>query len=483
VSITDLTIFQTIQLIKKGEMSAREVTLAYLDRIEKLNPLTNAYLSINDRALEKADQIDSKKLSSLSCPGIPIALKDNMVTLGMPTTCGSKILQNFHPPYQATVAERLQSSGAIVLGKTNMDEFAMGSSNETSFYSPCCNPWDPDRVPGGSSGGSAAAVAADLCGGALGSDTGGSIRQPASFCSVVGLKPTYGLVSRYGLVAYASSLDQIGPIAKDVTDCAFLLSLVAGHDKRDSTSLPVDIPDYVSALTREIKGLKVGICREYLEEGLEPAVQSALQKALSVLTDLGCQLVEITLPHAKYAVPAYYLVAMAEASSNLSRYDGVKYGFRESNTTDLNSMYRSTRKSGFGQEVKQRIMLGTFALSAGYYDAFYLKAQKVRTLIVQDHKEAFLNCQVLITPTYPTTAFKLGEMIHDPLKMYLADLFTISCNLAGLPGLSIPCGFDHKNLPIGMQIIGPHLQEKMILNVAYAFEQATSWHRKKPETR
>jgi aspartyl-tRNA(Asn)/glutamyl-tRNA(Gln) amidotransferase subunit A len=402
-------------------------------------------------------------------------------TKGFRTTCASRILENFVPPYDATVTERLHKAGAILLGKTNMDEFAMGSSSENSAFFPTRNPWDTERVPGGSSGGSAAAVAADLCAGSLGSDTGGSIRQPASFCGVIGLKPTYGRVSRFGLVAFASSLDQIGPFAKDVEDAAILLQAIAGHDPRDSTSVDQPVPDYRLAMKRSIKGLRLGIPREYFIDGIEPDVAVAVQQAIATLKELGAEIVEISLPHTEYGVAAYYIIAPAEASSNLARFDGVKYGLRAPDSKDLMTMYCQTRSRGFGMEVKRRIMLGTYVLSAGYYDAYYRKASQVRTLIRQDFLQAFEHCDAIVTPVTPIPPFKIGEKTDDPLQMYLSDIFTLPASLAGIPGISIPCGFSAGNLPVGLQILGPHFREDLILQIAHQFEQATPHHKAKPQ--
>jgi aspartyl-tRNA(Asn)/glutamyl-tRNA(Gln) amidotransferase subunit A len=475
------------QLIHK-ERSAVEITQETLDRIQALEPKLRSFLCITaDRALEQAKQVDAKiaagdEIGLLT--GIPIAIKDNMCTKGISTTCGSKILQNFVPPYESTVTQRVMAAGAIIVGKTNMDEFAMGSSTETSSYQFTANPWDLERVPGGSSGGSAAAVAGGEVPISLGSDTGGSIRQPASLCGVVGMKPTYGLVSRYGLVAFASSLDQIGPFARTVEDAAILLQAIAGYDPKDSTSLKVDIPDYVSALTPDLsaKGkLRIGVIQETFGEGLEPAVEAAVNQAVEQFKALGAEVEVVSCPTFRSGIAAYYIIAPSEASANLARYDGVKYGFRADDPDNLLQMYTQTRAQGFGKEVKRRIMIGTYALSAGYYDAYYLKAQKVRTLIKQDFERAFSKVDILISPTSPTTAFKAGEKTDDPLGMYLLDLMTIPVNLAGLPGISIPCGFDDKGLPIGLQLIGNVLQEERLLAAAYAYEQATSWHRQSPQ--
>jgi aspartyl-tRNA(Asn)/glutamyl-tRNA(Gln) amidotransferase subunit A len=407
--------------------------------------------------------------------GIPLAIKDVICTKGVATTCGSRILEDFVPPYDATAVARLKAAGAILLGKTNMDEFAMGSSTENSAYFTTANPWDLERVPGGSSGGSAAAVAAGECLGALGSDTGGSVRQPASLCGIVGLKPTYGRVSRYGLVAFASSLDQIGVMTKDVTDAAMLLEAIAGHDPRDSTSLNVPVPDYAAGLEGDLKGVRVGVPKEFLVEGMQPEVEAAVRAAVDTLVELGAEAREVSLPHTDHALPVYYLIAPAEASANLARYDGVRYGSRVDGG-GLIETYKRTRGEGFGPEVKRRIMLGTYALSAGYYDAYYLKAQKVRTLIKGDFDAAFEQVDVVVAPTSPTTAFRIGEKADDPLQMYLSDIFTLSMNLAGICGLSLPCGFDGQDLPIGLQVMGPPLGEERVLRVAYAYEQATQWH-------
>ena len=413
--------------------------------------------------------------------GIPIGIKDNLCTQGITTTCGSRILENFVPPYESTVTAKLQAAGAVMVGKTNLDEFAMGSSTESSAYQRTANPWDLERVPGGSSGGSAAAVAAQECVVSLGSDTGGSIRQPASFCGVVGLKPTYGLVSRYGLVAYASSLDQIGPFGRTVEDAAILLGAIAGHDPKDSTSLNVTIPDYTQSLIPDLKGKRVGVIKETFGEGLDVQVEAAVRAAIAQLAELGAEVQEISCPRFRYGLPTYYIIAPSEASANLARYDGVKYGYRDPDAETLISMYAKTRAQGFGTEVKRRIMIGTYALSAGYYDAYYLKAQKVRTLIKQDFEQAFEQVDVLVCPTSPTTSFKAGEKTADPISMYLTDLMTIPVNLAGLPGLSLPCGFDDQNLPIGLQIIGNVLREDQVFQVAHAYEQATDWHQQTPQ--
>jgi aspartyl-tRNA(Asn)/glutamyl-tRNA(Gln) amidotransferase subunit A len=472
------------QLVSK-QRSAVEIAQAAIDRVNQLEPRVRSFLHLTPtQAIERARQVDAKiaageEIGLLS--GIPIAIKDNMCTQGIPTTCGSKILAGFIPPYESTVTKKLLDIGAISMGKTNLDEFAMGSSTENSAYQVTANPWDTTRVPGGSSGGSAAAVAAEQCVVSLGSDTGGSIRQPASFCGVVGLKPTYGLVSRFGLVAYASSLDQIGPFARTVEDAAILLEAIAGYDPQDSTSLNVNIPKYSQLLTPELpKGLKIGIITETFGEGLDKVVADSVNNAIAHFESLGAEVRQISCPRFRYGLPTYYVIAPSEASANLARYDGVKYGMR-STADNLMSMYTQTRAQGFGAEVKRRIMLGTYALSAGYYDAYYLKAQKVRTLIKQDFERAFEEVDILITPTAPSTAFKAGEKTADPLSMYLSDLMTIPVNLAGLPGISIPCGFDNLGLPIGLQLISNVLREDLLLQVAHAYEQSTTWHQKSPQ--
>lgn len=472
------------QQIKNKERSAVEITQEYLQRIGELEPKLKSFLCVtSDLALETAKQVDEKVAKGEEIgllAGIPIAVKDNMSTKGIPTTCASRILANFIPSYESTVTQKLRDQGAVIVGKTNLDEFAMGSSTENSGYQVTANPWDLERVPGGSSGGSAAAVSANECVVSLGSDTGGSIRQPASFCGVVGLKPTYGLVSRFGLVAYASSLDQIGPFAHTVEDTAILLSAIAGYDPKDSTSLKVEIPDYSQSFTRDLQGLKVGVIKETYSDGLDNIVAEKVNQAIKELEKLGAQVKEISCPRFRYGLPIYYIIAPSEASANLARYDGVKYGIRDESADNLLEMYTKTRAKGFGAEVKRRIMLGTYALSAGYYDAYYLKAQKVRTLIKQDFDNAFHDVDVLICPTSPTTAFKAGEKTDDPLSMYLSDLMTIPVNLAGLPGMSLPCGFDDNNLPIGMQLIGNVLREDVLFKVGYAYQQATDWHCQNP---
>jgi aspartyl-tRNA(Asn)/glutamyl-tRNA(Gln) amidotransferase subunit A len=457
---------------------------AYTARIGAVDERVQAFNSLTtEAALRRARKFEGMQAKKELLPplaGIPLAIKDVICTKGVPTTCSSRILEHFVPPYDASVMRKLNDAGAVVLGKTNMDEFAMGSSTENSAFRKTRNPWNLECVPGGSSGGSAAAVAADMCAGALGTDTGGSIRQPGGFCGIAALKPTYGRVSRYGLVAFASSLDQIGPLTKDVRDAAILLGAIAGHDPLDSTSAEISVPDYEAALTGDVRGLRIGIPAEYFIEGMDPEVEAAIRGAITTLEGLGAVRVPVTLPHTEYAIATYYLVATAEASSNLGRYDGVKYGYRTPTSEHLIDMYMKTRREGFGAEVKRRIMLGTYALSAGYYDAYYLKALKVRTLIRQDFSRAFETCDVVLTPTSPTAAFRLGEKVEDPLQMYLADVFTISANLAGVPGMSINCGFTGAGLPIGLQVIGKPFDEGTILKVAHAYEQATPWRTRRP---
>ena len=479
-----LTIHQARTLLDTRQLSAQELTQAVLDRIRATDETLHSYVTLDEtQALTQAEAADRSLTSSDRPPplcGIPIAVKDIILTKDLRSTAGSKILEHFIPPYDAGVIRRLRDAGAVILGKVNCDEFGMGSSNENSAYGPTRNPWDVSRVPGGSSGGSAVCVAADQAVAALGTDTGGSIRLPASFCGVVGLKPTYGRVSRFGVIAYASSLDQVGPLTKDMRDCATLLGVIAGHDLRESTSVDRPVPDYQAALERGVQGLRVGIPREYFVAGMQSEVDQAVRRAIDTLQELGAEPVSISLPHTDYAVAAYYIIATAEASSNLARYDGVKYGHRAESATDLAEMYRQTRSQGFGPEVKRRIMLGTYALSAGYYDAYYLKAQKARRLIRHDFLRAFEQCDVIATPTAPTTAFQLGEKATDPLTMYLSDILTIAVNLAGLPGLSLPCGFDAEGLPISLQLIGQAFGEEAVLQAGYAYEQATEWHTARP---
>ncbi len=488
MELHSLTLHELRDLIIKREITAKDAAFAYTRRIGQVEPDVNAFLTLTPgktiEMAEKADKILNGVQPGAGLPallGIPIAVKDNMCTKGIKTTCASRMLENFVPPYESTVTAKLQAAGYILLGKTNMDEFAMGSSTENSAFGATKNPWDLSRIPGGSSGGSAAAVAADMCAAALGSDTGGSIRQPASCCGVVGLKPTYGRVSRYGLVAFASSLDQIGPVTKDVEDCAIMMNVIGGHDALDSTSADVALPDFTANLKDGIKGLKIGMPKEYfVEGGIDKDVYASMMEAVNVLKSLGAEIKETALPHSGYAIATYYILATSEASSNLARYDGVKYGYRAKEFDDLLDMYKRTRSEGFGPEVKRRIMLGTYALSSGYYEAYYKKAQQVRTLIKRDFDEAFRDVDIIITPTSPTPAFKLGEKTADPLQMYLSDIFTISVNLAGIPGLSLPCGMTSDNLPVGMQILGRHWGEETVLRAAYAYEQATDWHTRKP---
>jgi len=479
-----LTIHEAHRLLKARQLSSVELTKACLERIQEVEPKIHALVTItNELALSQAKKADQLITGGDIHPltGIPVIIKDNMCTKGIPTTCSSRMLQNFVPPYDATVVEKLNNCGAVIIGKANMDEFAMGSSTEHSAFFPTHNPWDPSRVPGGSSGGSAVAVATGEAVYALGSDTGGSIRQPAGFCSVVGLKPTYGRVSRYGLVAFASSLDQIGPLTKDVTDCAIVLNAIAGYDNRDSTSVPYPTPDYTQCLTTDLKGLNIGVPKEYFVTGMQAEVETALRAAISKLEQLGARVDwEVSLPHTPYALAVYYIIAPSEASANLARYDGVKYGFSYQDTDSIWEALEKTRQFGFGDEVKRRIMLGTYALSAGYYDAYYLKAQKVRTLIRQEFDQAFSKFDALITPTSPTVPFKIGEKVDDPLQMYLSDVCTLPINIAGLPAISMPAGFGN-GLPIGMQLIGKPFGEETILRVAYAYEQATDWHKRRPQ--
>ena len=481
--LTGLTIHELAARFRSGAATPSQAAREYLDRVAALDLKVKAYLTVTSEvALAQAAEADARftaKAPRSLLDGVPIALKDVFCTRGVETTCGSKILKGFRPPYDATVVSRLRAAGAVLLGKLNMDEFAMGSSTENSAFFTTRNPWDLARVPGGSSGGSAAAVAADLAAGTLGTDTGGSIRQPGAFCGTVGMKPTYGRVSRYGLIAFASSLDQVGPFGKDVADAALLLQTIAGHDPMDSTSVDIEVPDYAVALRQDVKGLRVGIPDEYFIDGLDPEVEAAVRAAIETLRGLGAKTESVSLPHTEYGLAAYYVIAPAEASSNLARYDGVKYGLREPGARDLIDMYSRTRGAGFGAEVKRRVMLGTYALSAGYYDAYYGQAQKVRTLVLRDFQQAFERVDVIVAPTTPGVAFKMGER-EDPLQMYLNDIFTIPVNLAGLPGLSMPAGFTRTGLPIGLQIIGQAFEEGTILRVAKAYEGATSWRERKP---
>lgn len=479
-----LPIHQLAGLLRSGECTSSQIVESILQRIEAIEKKTNAYISLfQNEALRQAEAADKVLKRGQNPPlltGIPLAIKDLISLKGKKNTCASKILENYIAPFDATAVRRLRDDGAIFIGKTNMDEFAMGSSNESSFFGPAKNPWNLAHVTGGSSGGSAAAVAADECIASLGTDTGGSIRQPASFCGVVGLKPTYGRVSRFGLVAFASSLDQIGPMAKDVTDAAILLNCISGKDPMDSTSVNIPVPDFTKCLTGDVRGLKLGVPSEYFTEGLDPEVEKAVKDGMDGLKALGAELTDISLPHTGYALPTYYILSSAEASSNLARYDGVKYGYRSGEEEGLRKMYEKTRKEGFGPEVKRRIMLGTYVLSTGYYDAYYMKAQKVRTLIKEDFDHAFKKCDAIVSPVVPTPAFKLGEKLEDPLKMYLSDIYTIPVNLAGLPAISLPCGFSASGLPIGLQLIGKPFDEETILRAAHAFEKSTAFHKKKP---
>ena len=478
VDLFRLTIHEAHDLLQRGQLTSLELTQAVLDRILALDNDLQAYLTIvPEMALEMAAAADQRRSQGEDHPllGIPLAIKDVLCLEGVRTTCGSRILEDFIPPFSATSVARLEAAGAVFLGKTNTDEFAVGSTTENSAFCTTHNPWDLTRVPGGSSGGSAAAVAADLCLGALGTDTGGSVRQPASFCGGVGLKPSYGRVSRYGLIAFASSLDQVGVFGRDVTGAAILLQTIAGHDPLDSTSMPLPTPDYRRALTGDIRGMRIGVPAEYFIAGMQPETEHAVRAAIARLADLGAEIIEVTMPTTAEALPVYYLIAPAEASANLARYDGVRFGL-SAGATDIWENYRQTRGAGFGPEVKRRIMLGAYALSAGYYDAYYLRAQKVRTLIRRDFERAFAQVDVMACPTSPFTAFKIGEKADDPLQMYLADIFTLSLNLAGNCGLSMPCGFDSSGLPIGLQLLGPAFGEERILRAAHAYEQATAWH-------
>ena len=476
MDLTKLTIAELQALLRKRAVTAREIAEAHLKRINERDPQVKAFLRLSpERALEQAAAIDrmvEKKQPLPPLAGVPMAIKDVLSTRGVPTTAGSRILENYRPPYDATAVSRLEQAGAVILGKTNCDEFAMGSSTENSSYFPTRNPHDLERVPGGSSGGSAAAVADALAVASLGSDTGGSIRQPASFCGVVGVMGTYGRVSRYGLIAFASSLDHVGPFARTVRDAAAVLQVVAGRDSNDSTSADVPVPDYAAELEKPVKGMKVGVPKEYFGAGLDAEVRAQVEKGIERLRELGCELREVSLPHTDYAIACYYIIAPAEASSNLARYDGVRYAFRAPGADSLEAMYHTTRGAGFGAEVKRRIMLGTYVLSAGYYEAYYLKAQKVRTLLYQDFVRAFEQVDALVTPTTPTPAFKLGEKTDDPLQMYLADIYTVTGSLAGVSGISVPCGKSKAGLPIGLQLFGKHFDEARLLRLAHAFEQS-----------
>jgi aspartyl-tRNA(Asn)/glutamyl-tRNA(Gln) amidotransferase subunit A len=478
MDLNSLTIDAARTAVQDRKTTAVALAEAFYAKIEKDDPQIGAYLTLSkDRAFNKAEQMDALAAKGEKLPplgGVPVGIKDVLVTRGVRTTAGSKILGNYIPPYDCTAVARMEAAGAVVLGKLNCDEFAMGSSNENSAWKPVHNPRDLSRVPGGSSGGSAAAVAADTAVVTLGSDTGGSIRQPASFCGVVGLKPTYGRVSRYGLIAFASSLDHIGPFGKTVKDAATVLRTIAGRDPMDSTSAEVPVPDYVAELEKPVRGLKIGVAKEYLGEGLDAEVRKSIEAAIQKIASLGCEIVEVSLPHTEYAIPTYYIIATAEASSNLARFDGVRYGYRAPDARNLSQMYRRSRDQGFGPEVKRRIMLGTYALSAGYYDAYYLKAQKVRALLTRDFDEAFKKVDAIVTPTSPTAAFKLGDKVDDPLAMYLADIYTVTANIAGIPGISVPCGETKDKLPIGLQILGKHFDEATILRVAYEYERSVA---------
>lgn len=481
--LSRLTIHELQSLIRTGGATSSDIVQSVFARIEEVEGRVHAYITLmKDYAFAEAARADQDikagKIKPLT--GIPIALKDIVCTKGFLTTCGSHILYNYVPPYDATVVQKLREAGAIFTGKTNMDEFAMGSSTETSYFGITRNPWDLDRIPGGSSGGSAAAVAADECIASIGSDTGGSIRQPAALCGVVGMKPTYGRVSRFGLIAYASSLDQIGPFTKDVEDCAIMMNAIAGYDSQEATSVPMNVPDYTEFISRGIDGWKVGIPKEYFIEGIDPEVNEAMQRAITTIEGLGATCVEISLPHTEYCLAVYYIIAPAEASSNLARYDGVKYGFRSQDSIDLLDMYKKTRSAGFGAEVKRRIMIGTYALSSGYYDAYYKKASQVRALIKRDFTEAFTLCNAILTPISPTPAFKIGERMDNPLQMYLSDIFTVSTNLAGIPGISVPCGFTKGGLPIGAQFLAGHFEEGKLIQIAAAFEKYANIEKRRP---
>ena len=483
MGLSNLTGFETAEKIRNGEVSALEVANAALERIDQLDSKIRAFLTVDhEDARSRAKAADEKLSNGEAGPlcGVPVAIKDNMAVRGLPTTCASKILEEFRPPFDCTATSKLEEAGAVIIGKTNLDEYAMGSSTENSGFFATRNPWNTGCIPGGSSGGSAAAVAAGMAPVALGSDTGGSIRQPASFCGIVGAKPTYGRVSRYGLVAYGSSLDQIGPLARDVRDAALMMNVIAGHDERDSTSATKEVPDYLANIEEPVKGLKVGLPKEYFGEGLSEDVAIALDGAVDVLKSQGVEVREISLPHTEYAIATYYLLATAEASSNLARYDGVHYGYRAAEANDIIEMYSRSRRDGFGLEVKRRIMLGTYALSSGYYDAYYSKASKVRTLIREDFDAAYEEVDCIVCPAAPTPAFKLGEKTDNPLQMYLSDIYTISLNLAGLPGISIPCGFSSDGLPIGMQIFGRAWDEETMLRIALAYQKMTDHHEQRP---
>lgn len=485
MELYQLSIHEAAEKLKNKEITSRQLTESFLNRIEAIEDKIDAFLTIDkDAALKQADLADKAIETGNIKPltGIPVSVKDLICTEGTKTTCASKILENFVPTYDATVVSKLKDAGAVIIGKVNMDEFAMGSTNENSGFKPTKNPWDTNCIPGGSSGGSAASVSAEMCLASLGSDTGGSIRQPASHCGIVGMKPTYGRVSRFGLVAFASSLDQIGPLTKNVHDCAIMMNVISGYDENDSTSVPEDVPDYTKALTGDIKGLKIGIPKEYFDvEGMDKDVKKAIEAAVEIYKSAGAEFVDISLPHTKYAVAVYYVIAPSEASSNLARYDGVRYGVRSEGHDDLLGMYKQSRSEGLGLEVQRRIIIGTYALSSGYYDAYYKKASQVRTLIMDDFKNAFEKCDVILSPVAPEPAPQLGENTEDPLKMYLSDIFTLSANLAGVPGMSIPCGFSESGKPIGLQLMGKHFDEATLFKVADAFEKMTDFHKQRPE--
>ncbi len=483
MELHQLTIHELQEKIRGGGASALQIAESVFSRIDAVEDRVHSYIRLMKKeamaaAVRADEQIKKGDIQPLT--GIPVALKDIVCTQGIPTTCGSHILHQFVPPYNATVVEKLAAAGAVFVGKANMDEFAMGSSTETSYFGPTRNPWDLERIPGGSSGGSATAVAADECIASIGSDTGGSIRQPAALCGVVGMKPTYGRVSRFGLIAFASSLDQIGPFTRDVEDCAIMMNVLAGYDPKESTSVRAEVPDYRRFIGRDIQGWRIGIPGEYFIEGIDPEVSAAVRKAIETVRQCGASIVEISLPHTRYCVAVYYIIAPAEASSNLARYDGVRYGLRTADARDLAEMYEKTRMQGFGAEVKRRIMIGTYALSAGYYDAYYGKASQVRALIRRDFDEAFTKCDAILTPTSPTPAFRLGEKTDDPLQMYLSDIFTISANLAGIPGISVPCGFSASGLPIGVQFLTGHFEEGRLLQVASAYEKSAAVEKRRP---
>ena len=484
MELYEYTVHELVEKLEKGEVTSVEITKSYFDRIKEKDPLVKAYVStMEEEAMAKAKEIDEKRNAGepvSKFAGIPIGIKDNMCITGTKTTCSSKMLENFVAPYNATVIEKLNKEDLVYLGKLNMDEFAMGGSTENSAFFKTTNPWDLERVPGGSSGGSAAAVAADMAPWTLGSDTGGSIRQPASLCGVVGLKPTYGLVSRYGLVAFASSLDQIGPITKDVTDAAMLLNLIAGHDEKDSTSMDLEVKDYTKALVNDVKGMRIGLPKEYLGEGINEEVKNAILEVAKKYEEMGAIVEDCSFEVGQYATSVYYIIACAEASSNLGRFDGIRYGYRSENFDNLKDIYKNSRSEGFGEEVKRRIMLGTYVLSSGYYDAYYKKAQKVRTVITDAYNELFGKYDLLLTPTSPTTAFKIGEKSSNPLEMYLADICTVPVNIGGLPGMSVPCAIDSKGLPIGFQLLAKPFDEEKIIKAAYSYEQNSNFRENKP---